>query len=193
MNDAAATVRDNLAGAWALMNGRPEGIGLLDLSIGGFWRSFAAVVLILPFAVLALIGERSLLAAGGETVPELTGAVLLWRGLAVLGDWIAFPLVFGLLARPLGLSGNYVPFIIARNWGSVIAVASAGLVHALLVLGVVPQAAVPFLLVIVLGLALRFAYCIARLTLGVPMSLAIPVVVLDLVVSLVVEAAFSPA
>ena len=43
-----AYLRDNLAGAWQVMLGRPEGLNRLDTSLEGFWRSFAAIVLVVP-------------------------------------------------------------------------------------------------------------------------------------------------
>ena len=187
-----AAIRNSLGGAWAVMNGRAEGLQQLDLSIGGFWRSFAAVFLILPFAVLALLGERSVMAASGEAVVPLTGGIVAAHGFTVLLDWVAFPLVFAALARPLGLSRHYVPFIVARNWAAVISTAIAALAHALLVVGIVPAAAAPFLLIVVLGIVLRFAYFVARTALAVPLGIAIPIVVLDLLVSLTVEAAVGP-
>ena len=50
-------IGENLAGAWAVMRGRREGLARLDLSIEGFWRSFAAIVLLIPFAFLAWLSQ----------------------------------------------------------------------------------------------------------------------------------------
>ena len=62
-----AYLRDNLAGAWQVMLGRPDGLDRLDTSLEGFWRSFAAFALVVPFASVSLISERSL------TILDLTG------------------------------------------------------------------------------------------------------------------------
>ena len=56
MSSLANIVRDNLTGAWHLMLGRPEGLNRLDTSLEGFWRSFAAVILLVPFGhLLAMV------------------------------------------------------------------------------------------------------------------------------------------
>jgi hypothetical protein len=147
-------------------------------------------MLVFPFAVLAMLGERTVMAAAGEALPPMTSAYLVWRLIAFVVDWLTFPLIFAALARPLGFGQTFVPFIVSRNWASVIAMAIAGLAHGLIVVGVVPARAASFVLLFVLGVALRFSYCLARSALGAPISAAIPIVILDLVTSLVLEAAF---
>ena len=113
--------------------------------------------------------------------------------MALLADWFTFPLVFALLARPLGLGQRYVPFIVARNWAAVIIAAMVAVVHALHVLGLVPSAVAPFLLLAAIALALRFSYVIARTTLAVSAGVAIPLVILDLLISLTVWTVVRPA
>jgi hypothetical protein len=181
-----ANLAHNLAGAWAIMRGRADGLTRLDLSLEGFWRSFAAIVLLAPFAVLALISQQRLAAAAGED--PATGGLGL-EVVALLVDWFAFPLVFALLARPLGVGARYVPFIVARNWASVIIAAMVAVVHGAHILRLVPSQFAPVLLFVAVAVALRFSYVIARTTLGVPVAVAIPIVVLDLLISLTVWAA----
>lgn len=180
------SLRENFAGAWAIMRGRPEGLARLDLSLEGFWRSFAAILLLVPFALLALISQQRLVAASGEAPGALSGGGLAVEAVALLADWFTFPLVFALLARPLGLGARYVPFIVARNWAAVIIAAMVAVVHAMHVLGLVPSPVAPFLLFAAIALALRFSYVIARTTLAVSAGVAIPLVILDLLISLTV-------
>ena len=182
---------DNLSGAWAVMRGRPEGLARLDLSVEGFWRSFGAIVLVLPFAVLAWLSQSMFPPAPGESPAELTGAAITLQGIGLLVDWLAFPLVFAVLARPVGLSGRYVPFIVTRNWATVLISAGVAAVHALHLLGLLSSDLVPLLLLVAFGVNLRFAYVIARIALQAPISLALPIVVFDLVLSLTIWAAIN--
>jgi hypothetical protein len=101
-------------------------------------------------------------------------------------DWIAFPLVFAALARPLGLGPRYVPFIVARNWSAVVVTALVSTIHAGHVAGLLPAGIVPFLLIAAVAVALRFAYVVAATALAVTARLAIPIVVLDFVLSLTI-------
>ena len=190
MTGALGYVRESLAGAWLVMLGRPEGLKRLDLSITGFWRSFAAIALVLPFALLALMSQRRLAQASGEA-PEAVGIGGPGpEALALAADWILFPLIFALLARPLGLGGRYVPFVVARNWGAVVVAAIVAVFHAAHLVGILPSAAMPFMLLVAIAVALRFAYAIARTALSVSFRIAIPVVLLDLLISMTVWSAF---
>ena len=84
-----------------------------------------------------------------------------------------------LIARPIGLAGQYVPFIVARNWSSVIAMSF--LIFPLLAyLGgsISVQVLATFfdIMLIVFG---YFAYRVARTALAAPPPLAIAVVMAD--------------
>ena len=181
---------DNLAGAWLIMRGRAEGLNRLDLSVEGFWRSFAAIVLIVPFAVVGLISQRTFVEDGEAAADPLTESGLGLESVALLGDWLTFPLVFAAMARPLGLAARYVPFIVARNWASVIITAMVSIVHAGHIVGLLPSELASLLLFLAVAIALRFSYVIARTTLGVPFTAAVPIVLLDLLISLTVWSAF---
>ena len=189
MMAALKSIRDNLAGAFEIMMGRPEGLNRLDTSIDGFWRSFGAIVLIVPFALLALISQQPLAAETGPPQP-LTGADIALDGIALMVDWFAFPLLFAVLARPFGLGSHYVPFIVARNWASVIIGAIVAIVHAAHILGVLPTVALPYALLVAIAVSLRFSYVIARTALFVSMQLALPIVILDLLLSLTIWSLF---
>ena len=71
---------------------------------------------------------------------------------------------------------------------SVIIAAMVAVVHAAHVVGVVPSQFAPVLLFAAVVVALHFSYMIARTALGVPMGLAIPIVILDLLISMTVWA-----
>jgi hypothetical protein len=186
-----AYVRENLAGAWAVMTGRPAGLARLDTSIEGFWRSFAVIVLIAPFIVLALMSERRLVAATATEGTEPAGGSYVLDAISVLVDWVAFPLLFALLARPLALSSRYVPFIVARNWSSVVISAFVSVAHAAHLLGVLPSEFAPIFTLILIAIALRFSYVIARVALGVGVAMAIAIVAFDLLLSMTIWSAFS--
>ncbi len=183
------SIRDNIAGASEIMLGRPEGLNRLDTSIDGFWRSFGAVVLVAPFALLSILSQETLTVPGAATA-QITGAHLTLDGIALIVDWFTFPLIFALLARPFGLGSHYVPFIVARNWASVVIAAMVSVVHALHLLGVLPAAVMPYALLVAIAVSLRLSYVIVRTTLFVSMALALPIVILDLVLSLTIWSLF---
>ena len=191
MMGSFAYIRGNLEGAWAVMLGRADGLRLLDTSLEGFWRSFAAVIFLLPLAFLAMMSQAKLVGVSAEA-PEAAAAEFgfVAGSFAVLFDWFTFPLIFAVVARMFGLGGRYVPFIVSRNWASLIIGAMVAVVHILHLVGVIPSAVAPYLMLAVIAVALRFSYVIARTALAVSMGMALPIVALDLVISLTIWSAF---
>ena len=189
MMGGVRSVAENLAGAWEVMIGKAEGLNRVDTSLEGFWRSFAAVILVIPFALLMHYSQASLEAELVDSVPQ--GNSLLVDGMALLCDWFAFPVVFALIARPFGLASRYVPFIVTRNWGSVIISALTGVLFGLHLLGVVPGVVMPYAFIAVFAVALRFYYLIARTTLQVSMGMTLPIVLLDFLLTLTIGSAFA--
>jgi hypothetical protein len=79
-----------------------------------------------------------------------------------------------------------VPFIVVRNWSAAIVTALVGIIHAAHIAGLLPAGVVPFLLIGAVAVALRFAYMVARIALDTTARLAIPIVVLDVLISLTI-------
>ncbi len=185
MNGLKQIVR-NLAGAWLLMLGKPDGLARIDTSIDGFWWSFAAIVLVAPFAYVAFLSQLSLEADQTAAAVAVTAGRLALNTIALLLDWIAFPLLFAFAARPFGFASRYVPFIVARNWASVIIGALMAVVHAIYLAGFLPATAMLYALLVATVIALRFSYLIARITLAASIAMALPIVILDFLLSLTI-------
>ena len=101
-----------LAGALRLARGDPQGLGLFDASLDGFWRSFRAALIAYPF-YLILLALRD--------APAGRAASSGWRILAVetIGyviSWVAFPLLVLPLTRWLGRAHRFLLFMVAYNW-----------------------------------------------------------------------------
>ncbi|WP_026381787.1 hypothetical protein [Afifella pfennigii] len=189
-----SSILRQLSGAWKVMNGRVEGLSEFDLTLEGFWRSFGAVFLIVPFTAIAVLSEQAALSAATDMPAEAPGTGFFTLRLFGLGlDWIAFPILFAFLARPLGVSTHYVPFIVARNWSAVIISGIFALPHALHALGLVPLPVLSFLLFALFVVALRFAYLVVRVALAVPPMMAVPIVLLELLIGIVIELSLSRA
>ncbi len=187
--DFISTIRDNIAGSWAVMNGRASGLQRLDLSIDAFWRSFAAIIIIVPFALVAFVSDHLARAHMEDAVP-LTGAAVTLRLILLLADWLAFPMVFAAIARQIGVAAHYVPFIIVRNWASVVIAAFIAVPEILHVFGILPSQILPYVLLALFAVAIRFSYLIARTALLAPPLLAVPVVLLEILLSIFIQVGF---
>jgi hypothetical protein len=167
----------NLAGAWQVMNGRPAGLAQLDNSIEGFWRSFGAIVLSVPVLVLVLLSQDRI----ALDLEEPSGSVLpvpvqmsVW-----LVEWVLFPIVMAIVARPIGVASHYVPFIVARNWASVLIMAAYALPLLAYLAGIVPARGLLFIQFVILVVSGYFWFRIARTALLAPPGLAVAIVVAD--------------
>jgi hypothetical protein len=184
MLDREEIVR-SLTAAWELFLDRPGAMRNFDVSVDGFWRSFAAVILVVPSYALAVLAERQLSAAIDPAAPVQDGAAFLVQNVLGLGlDWVALPVILALLARPLGIARHYPEFVVARNWGAVIAAVPFGVIGLLIVLGLLGGELANLLMFAALIIVLRYTYLIARRSLDVSLGFAIGIVVLDFVVSL---------
>jgi len=179
----------SLAGAWRLFLDRPDAMRFFDISLDGFWRSFAAVILVLPSYALTALAEYQVVLS--DMVPDdgFSDAAFSINKVVALGlEWLALPLVLALLAQPLGITRTYVGFIVARNWCSVIAVLPFGAVSLLFVLGMFGMDVANFLWLAAVIVVLRYNFLIARRALNVGTAFAIGIVILDLALSLSIAA-----
>ena len=186
MLDAAEITR-SLRGALLIFRGRSDGLRLLDVTVDGFWRSFGAILVAAPFYAADVIVDRATRSSAGETPDAVFFSV---RALAYLVDWFAFPLVIALLARPFGLGRNYVPYIVAYNWTSVVIVALFAPVSVLTSVGAISPRTAGLLGLVLLIIAAHYRFTVARLALQVPAATALGLVILELVLSLVIVQIF---
>lgn len=179
-------IRRNVSGAWTIMKGDAGGVGQLDSSFEGFWRSFAVFFLLVPVFALGLVSHMRALAEDGLIVgPGMAGyifAVFIARGL----EWVAFPAILALAARPLRLDRNYASFIVARNWASLVIAGIYAPPLLLHVLGFLPTGLVVLAGFVILIVATFFSFRIARICLQVDGTMAAGIVAFDFVLTLAI-------
>jgi hypothetical protein len=108
-----------IKGLWLLIQGKQEGYQWLDISEGGLWRSFAAILWSLPAMAVSWASWRLYYLSampGGTTV----GIGFFLKLLVVdLVSWLLPIVLIAALSRPLGFTGLVVPVIVTTNWLSV--------------------------------------------------------------------------
>jgi hypothetical protein len=108
-----------LKGVWMLVLGKTEGFDWLDLSAGGVWRSFAAILWCLPAMAVSWSAWRMYYLAN---MPDGSPAGLPFIAKLFLVDvatWIVPVLLIVALARPLGYAKALAPIIVSTNWLSI--------------------------------------------------------------------------
>lgn len=182
-------IRAALDGSMLLLRNRPEGMAFFDQSIQGFWRSFSVVFLLIPAFAVINLAEIQYYFADNSYHPDAFpyGTYWLYQFFGLGLDWIAYPLLMALLAGPIGISHRYVPFVVARNWTSLLASIPYLIVYLGLLLGMVSLQVAALLSFVTLFVVLWYRYTVTRIALQATMSLSIGVVVLDIVLTLVID------
>ncbi len=184
-----AEIRTALDGSWLLLRNRPEGMAFFDQSIPGFWRSFAVIILLLPAFLLSGLADKQFYFVENRFHPDAFPDSAYWMAqfLGLGADWVIYPLLLALLASPIGISQRYVPFIVARNWTSLLASVPYLVISMLFLLGIISPGITVLLSISSLLVVLWYRFLVARIALQATISLSIGVVVLDILLTLVIS------
>ena len=177
-----AEIVRSLSGAWRLLLLDPSDMRRFDVSIGGFWRSFFAAVLVAPLYILRGwidpgTGTEAATASVGPALETVVTYILVWG---------AFPVAMIFIARLLDLRHAYVGFIVALNWARVL--------QAILLVAVSGAAALAgapsdFLTLTAIAAVLAYQWVVTRAALATSGAVAAALVIIDaLLESLIVAA-----
>jgi hypothetical protein len=180
-----------LTGALEFFLGRREGLKRFDFSLGGFWRSFSAILFVLPFFAINVAVEHRLRPPDLMVTGPSDVVFVLSRLLDLGLDWIMMPLLLAAFARNLGIARSYSSYIVVRNWASVVMSAPQALIALLAGLGLLPLDFAAILSLAVIGVMLRYHYQIVGATLGGSPGFRGAIVAADLMLSLFLAGIFS--
>ena len=171
-----------LYGSYLLARLDPRGMDYFNRSTEGFWRSFAAALLVAPpfFAIIVLRNGE----VYGEVEPAWFFTVELLR--YAIG-WVIFPVIMVLVVRFLGLSQVYVSFIVAYNWCQVPIVFVFLPIAVISALGILPAGLAALINLGFFILVYVYLWFIARTALDVEWYVALAVVGLELITTLFIE------
>lgn len=161
----------SLHGAWGLLRRDPAAPTAFNATLDGFWRSFAAAVVLLPLYLAYLAYSEP--AAGTEAAAPATRWAL--NFLVYVIGWALWPLIAVYLTRALGCGQRLVGYIVAYNWSQLLTAPF------LIGVNVVARAWFPEGFATLVGLAgaggvLLYEYLIARQMLTIPPGRAVVVV-----------------
>ncbi|MTI43897.1 hypothetical protein E1178_09810 [Roseibium hamelinense] len=159
-----------------------------DTSVGGFWRSFLVVFYLLPLFWISSLAEKKHIVEQANILPENFPETIYWSAkLTGLGlDWIALPLLLASLAGPIGVTKGFVPFIVVRNWTSLLTAIPYVVISLLYLAGIISSGAMVFASLATLLVVVWFRYVIARIALGAAAGTAVGIVLMDVLISLFV-------
>ncbi len=166
-----------VVGAGLLLKNDERGMAAFDVSLKGFLQSFAAAVIALPlFAFVHFVQSRHL---GMDGTP---------MGLAVVAyaaQWLAFPLTAVGLAKVMHREQDFVAYVVAANWASILQI---GIVATAVLLSTLLSSGLAGLLILVVSLGLLvYDFFIARIAFHTPGIDGAAVVVIQLLVGMLVQ------
>ncbi len=172
-------ILNSVFGAFRLALLDASALRWFSLSLPGFWRSFAAAIVVAPpFAlIVALRFDPQGMPAESYWLIESVTYVL---------GWAVFPLVMVPVCWALSLGGHYVSYIVVYNWSAVVQVAAILPVVVVDASGILPTLLSTLLGLLVTGALLFYQWFIARTALQAAPLVAMIVVTVDLLLALVV-------
>ena len=181
MPTAGETLRA-LYGAYRLARLDAGGMAYFDSSIGGFWRSFFAAVIVAPFYAILLQMRY-----GTGAVEASAGRFAVVEIIAYVTAWVAFPLAMVSVARLLKCEERYLGYIVAYNWAAVLQNALYMPIAMIGVAGGVGAGSANAAGLVALFLILGYSWFVVRTALAVAAGTAAALVALDLVLGVVVN------
>ncbi len=117
-------MRQSLQGVWRLANLDRSGYAMLDVSAKGYWQSFFAAAIGLPFLVIYVYCERITYSSydlADELYEAIDRGLGLMRASEYLLQWPLIAISTLLILRWLRLDRHYAPVLIGYNWSQVVA------------------------------------------------------------------------
>lgn len=182
---AAPSVTETAASLWGLnriLRLDPRGVDVFNTSVEGFWNSFAVAFVTLPFY---LIQAALYFAASDQDVHWLRFLGMETVGFAL--GWLVLPTVMVPISQALGCFDRFFHFMVPYNWFQLLVAAALLPLSVVQSVGLLPQGLVALLFLLTTSAFLMYGWFIARHGLGVSAGTAVGIVILDLLLSLLVN------
>jgi hypothetical protein len=168
--------------------------GEFDHSFEGFFRSFFAAVLAAPFYFFMAAHEEQVMSdvdaatsnAEASVVAPAAFSTYLFDALLYALDWVAFPIAMIGVAKLIGASGRYVPYIVAYNWGTCVVMLATIAPYLLYMTGLSTATGFVILYCASLLFVLAYRWRLAKDGLGVTPVTAGGIVAVDVLLSTVI-------
>ena len=165
--------------------GKSVHLQYFNISAEGFYRSFAAMLLAVPFFILENGIDYKHIATDTALVPFLSLLCL-----AFWTSWGAFLIFMGSFARLLGFSDKFSIFVIVYNWAQ-LALIALWLPLSVISGGLLPEGIASGINLLFIGASYVYLWQILRITLNLTGTLAAGFAFLEFLVAVLTQAFFS--
>jgi hypothetical protein len=164
----------SIYGVWRLARADPGGMAYFDATEEAFWRSFRVAILLLPLRWLALALQVGVAAADAPWARLLAIDLI-----AYAIGWMAYPVAAHYLVMALGREREYVGYIVAYNWSSMLTAPFQLVVLGLVLSGLLPVFLLHIVWVAMWAAVFLYAWFIAKTALRTGAWQATGFVVID--------------
>lgn len=157
-----------------------------DLTSDGFYRSFAAMLIVLPLNVITdvMSNHRAIAESARQGKPAAQAtyglADALFSTVELSIQWLLFPVAMIFLLRYLDLGQRYATLIIAHNWSAVVIWLLHMPTFLLFTAGIISPSVAFNLSLITVGFTLYYRFYIVQTALGTTWLLAAGITMIDL-------------
>lgn len=177
----------SLFGIWRLAHFDADGMHNLDLTSSGYWRSFQAAIIGLPFFFLLSVLEKHLRGLAWEIIspgqPIDFHNYFLLQTLDYFAIWPTFALVMIPFCRLLKVDAHYATLVISYNWARVFAIAVLIPPYMLLAAVGLSSLVAGFLTLVVSIFVLVFQWFVIKTAIGGARLPAVAIVITDILLT----------
>jgi hypothetical protein len=178
-------ISSSLYGAYRIARLDPDASQYFNLSTPGFYSSFSAMLIAVPFFALENAFDFKVINTETGLIPFL---IILCIALVV--SWGSYLAIVGILTKYMGISEKFGTFVIVYNW-SQLAIIALWLPISVLLSGLVGGEAVGTISLLFIGATYVYLWQVLRLTLGVSGSLALGFAFLEFLTAIMTQVIFS--
>lgn len=178
-------ITSSLYGAYRLARLDPDALQYFNISASGFYRSFAAVFLALPFFLI----ENAIDYKKFETATSFT-PFLIVLGIALAVSWMCYLIAAGFFARLLDFFQHFTVFVIVYNW-SQLGIIIIWLPLSVLSTGLLDVGLSSIISLLFIAATYVYLWRILRITLGVSGVLAVGFAFLEFMIAILTQVLFS--
>ncbi len=177
-----AEIARYLWGAWRLVKRDTQGLEVFGHTVDDFWRSFWAAALVAPFYLAVSLLRYVVDPNAGPFITTIAAETAAYANL-----WLAFPFAMLFIARGLDREKQYIRYIVAYNWASVLQSVFYTTVVLVGMSGLLPPDVANLLGFAALIAIIAYTWFITRVALDIPGLTAGGLVAIDLTLGLVIQ------
>lgn len=108
-----------ITGVWAIMLRKKNALSYFTIDMTSFVWSFAVIILVMAFQTYMAPLETQIFNSGANKV-ELGEVMAGYQSFILIVNWFLWPVISFFICKLMGLSANYIRYVIVDNFSSMV-------------------------------------------------------------------------